>query len=444
MAIQQLAWPVANINSQTDFTPLAKLGDIYREARNRDQLADLGKKLADGSITYKQAAGEAANMGNMDATLKFLALQNQQDELGATNSAVARAGAILGGGPPGAAPASSAATTIAPPPSVGPQAAAPNLAVNPAASAPAAPAAPPLPAAPTATPQGAVGYPRNENEARDNIAKLNNVLNTRNLPKSSSDTLSRLLEAQYKYLEEKDPAEVRTLRALANDPTLMAAEIARRKASKPETNVITQAETAEAKAQGEATVDNFKTIAKEGPAARQQLANLNQLGDLSTQFKTGGPAALQGALANWGIKVGKNVGPVEAYSAVIDKMTPGERIPGSGSSSDFDAKMFKRGLPQLINSPEGNTILRGTYTAMAQDKLAHAEIAQRYLTRQITAKQAMEEAKALPDPFARYKEWKAQQDAKPQGFEGRFDASRPTGVAPGELEAEMRRRGIIQ
>lgn len=465
--------PQQAFSGGADFSQLGKLGDVYREGRNRDQLSDLGKRLADGSITYRQAAGEAANMGNMDATLKFLALQTQADELGLQGTAVSNAESVLRGGAP---PAGGNARTIAPPPgvAVGPQASAPVVnpaapnptatplsaipaqigaappdAVAPPAVRPAIAAAEPSPTnTPIATPQGPLGYPRSAEEAQSNIDKLNLVLNNKNLPKTSQDLLSRHLAANLKYLEDKDPAEVRTLEALTKRPDLLATDIARKKATKPETNIITKGEEAESKAQGEAVVKMFEKTASEAGQARAQKANLMQLGDLNQQFQTGGLAALKGAVAGWGIPVGKDTTPIQAYSALIDKMTPGERIPGSGSTSDFDAKMYKRGLPDLIKTPEANTIIRGTHLALADDKIAHADIAQRYLTKQITAKEALAEAKALPDPFAAFKAWKAEQD-KPVDVKTRFDASRPSGVAPAAgaqqaLEAEARKRGLMQ
>src|SRR3954463_12490191 len=104
----QISQPQA-YSGGVDWSPLAKLGEQYKEGVKQDQLADLGKKLADGSINYKQAAGLAADMGNPDAMLKFLALQQQQDELGAANTAVNNAAGVVGG--PGAPPAASAART---------------------------------------------------------------------------------------------------------------------------------------------------------------------------------------------------------------------------------------------------------------------------------------------------------------------------------------------
>jgi hypothetical protein len=436
MAINPISWAQPNINSQADFTGLSGLGQIYREAQNRDKLAALGKGLADGSIDYKQAAAASADMGNVDATLKFLALQQQRDELLGTE----RAGQVAAAAMPGivgAPPASANAGTIAPPPTVTPGPTPPNVAINPAAPTQTAALSTGEPAPVTgpvvapnkdyAAPGGTVnGIPQDEAQARQNIARISQVLALRNLPAGARSTYEKLLD--FNLQELKDPAEIKKLRALG-DPVLMARELELRRASKPETNVTTKGEEAESKAQGEATVNMFKEVAMTAPAARQQKAQLAQLDDLSTKFKTGGPAAVQAYLANnLGIKVGKNVSDVEAYSSIIDAMTPAQRIPGSGTTTDKDAAQFKKGLPQIINSPEGNAIIRGTHIALADDKIAQADIAQRYLTKQITAKQALAETKALPDPFSLYKDWKAKQDNPT--FSDRFGASQPSGVAP--------------
>lgn len=419
---------ISSTVDQSQWDRLSGLGDVYRTAQNRQKLSELGKGLADGTIDYRQAAAATADMGNVDASLKFLALQQQRDELAGTE----RAGQIASGAMPGiigaggAPPAATNATRIAPPPTVTPGPQAPAAAVDPTAPAPAtvapAAAAPP-PDKSYVTPGGTVtGSPKDETDARGNIAKIAQVLAIRNLPAGARHTYEKLLE--YNIGELKDPAEIQKLRALVADPALMAAELKLRSASKPETSVSIKGEEAEAKGQSEATVDMFKEIAKTGTTARQQKAQLAQLEDLSTKFKTGGSAALQAYLAtNFGVKVGKNVGAVEAYSSLVDAMTPAQRIPGSGATSDFDAKQFKAGLPQIINSPEGNQIIRGTHIALAEDKAAQADIAQRYLTKQITAKQALAEGKALPDPYALYKTWKAGQDQKQTDFKGRFDAA---------------------
>ena len=445
MAINPLQLPPSpTINSNADFTPLANLGNVYREAKNREGLESIGKGLADGSINYRQAAGMAAQAGNVDASLKFLALQQQKDELAGTE----RAGQIAADAMPGivgAPPAAGNAAAIAPPPTVNVAAPAPQpnagLAVNPAAAAPPPVAAAPAAAAPLpppdknyVTPGGTVnGMPQDQAQARTNLANISKVLALRNLPAGARATYEKLYD--YNLAEIKDPNEIKELRALQQNPELLAIDLQRRRAIKPETNVITEGEKEESKRQGESTVKIFEEVAKAAPAARQKKAQLEALGDLDTRFKTGGPAALQAALAGIGIKVGKNVDVVEAYSSIIDNMVPAQRIPGSGVSTDKDQAQFKKGLPQIINSPGGNQIIRGTQLALADDQLAQADISKRYLTKQITAKQALKESEALPDPFALYKKWQAEQD-KGQSFNTRFDAARPGAAASAGWSAE--------
>lgn len=135
MAIAPLQIPQANINSSADFSPLAGLGETYKKAQNERKLSDLGKQLASGSIDYRSAAGQVADMGDINSTLKFLALAEQQRKEGLGQAASERfsgnLAGLYGGG---------AAQTIAAPPSAGVDPA-PGLMPDPAVSTPRAPVA---------------------------------------------------------------------------------------------------------------------------------------------------------------------------------------------------------------------------------------------------------------------------------------------------------------
>jgi hypothetical protein len=144
---------------------------------------------------------------------------------------------------------------------------------------------------------------------------------------------------------------------------------ANRAAGKTEVNVDTQGAGAFAKAAGGAIAKRFEDLSKEGDTGTTDLALIGQLRDLGNKVQTGTPAAIQGWLANNGIKVGDNVGAVEAYGAIIDKLTPSQRIPGSGSTSDYEGAMFKRSLPNLLKTPEGNDIVQNTLAGLAQTKV---------------------------------------------------------------------------
>ena len=74
---------VNNAVDPTDWTSLSNLGKVYQQAQNQQKLSDLGKQFAAGSTDYRSAAGQVADMGDINSTLKFLALAEQQRKLDA-------------------------------------------------------------------------------------------------------------------------------------------------------------------------------------------------------------------------------------------------------------------------------------------------------------------------------------------------------------------------
>lgn len=170
-------------------------------------------------------------------------------------------------------------------------------------------------------------------------------------------------------------------------------------------NVDTKQEGEYAKTVGKSLGERMDAISKEGDSARQDMAVIGQLRQLGGQIRNlGAGAALQSRLAEWGVKVGPNVSEIEAFNALVDKLTPQQRVPGSGASSDLDVKMFKSALPNLIRTPGGNELILSTLEAVAQDKAARAVIADRALTGELKPQDAIKELRALPDPMAGLKE----------------------------------------
>ncbi len=176
----------------------------------------------------------------------------------------------------------------------------------------------------------------------------------------------------------------------------------------------------------EAIVERFAKVWEDGDSARTDLAHIEQLRSMGDKVKTGGVAAIQNYLANWGVKLGDNVGTVEAYSAMIDRLTPQQRVPGSGATSDFDARMFKGSLARLVNTPEGNKLIIDTMEAQARDKMARGDIAARSFAGEISRKEAIEEMRKLPDPLTAFKEWRKQEEKAAKGDGARPAASQPS------------------
>lgn len=147
-------------------------------------------------------------------------------------------------------------------------------------------------------------------------------------------------------------------------------------------------------------IDRFDAVAKEGDAARSDVALIGELKALGGAIGTGGMAALQGKLGEYGIKLGENAGRIEAYNALVDRLTPAQRLPGAGATSDFDARMFKGSLPRLMNTPEGNALIADTLEAVARDRIARGEIADQGLLRPeqggLPPQEVLRQLKALP------------------------------------------------
>lgn len=212
-------------------------------------------------------------------------------------------------------------------------------------------------------------------------------------------------------------------------------------------NIDNKGETAFSTTANKGIADRFLKISEEGDAGRQDMALLGQLRSLGANINTGGMAAIQGYLADKGIKLGENVSQIEAYGALIDRLTPAQRIPGAGATSDFDARMFKNSLPRLINTPEGNELIVNTLEVLARDRQERAVIAERALAGDLKPADAVRELRALPPPNTTFKTGLEQLQkagrlgAQPvSGASSRPDAA-PAAPAPGTIMRGYRFKG---
>lgn len=154
---------------------------------------------------------------------------------------------------------------------------------------------------------------------------------------------------------------------------------------------------------GVLATDIFGPMITEGVQAGQDLALVNRLGELLTTTGGGAGAALVQIAGNMGIQLGETADEVQAAQAIINYLTPRQRVPGSGATSDFDARMFSQSLPRLINQPGANELILNTMRGLAQHKVEMGRIATLVATGALTADQALAEIAALPDPFAAFK-----------------------------------------
>ena len=102
---------------------------------------------------------------------------------------------------------------------------------------------------------------------------------------------------------------------------------------------------------------------------------------LSGQVKTGAienvMLPIQSFAASAGFDVG-DLGPAQLYKASEDFLAPRMRVPGSGSTSDFEVQMYRNAVPKYANTPVGNLLLAGTIVQTIERDRRLAEAAENY------------------------------------------------------------------
>lgn len=143
----------------------------------------------------------------------------------------------------------------------------------------------------------------------------------------------------------------------------------------------------------------FSALSDTGIQARSKLALVDRLGGLLDSTQTGGLAALKQTAGEWGIDT-EGLSDIQAAQAVINKLVPEQRQPGSGPMSDRDLELFKASLPRVINQPGGNKIIVDTLRSIAQYQIQMGEIADAVSDRAMTPAEARKAIRELPNPLA--------------------------------------------
>jgi hypothetical protein len=189
---------------------------------------------------------------------------------------------------------------------------------------------------------------------------------------------------------------------------------------------------------GKQQAERFDKLAGGGLDAKQMIADMQSLRDIGSRITTGKTAEITAALGPYAESLGVKVDgldDMQAYKAIIARLAPRMRVPGSGSSSDIDVQMFLNSLPGLGKTPAGNEIIAQTFDAMAQAKIKAAEIASRALTGEITRQEAERQLRALPDPLSLWK--------KSRGSIAPLGGQKPAGRVPavGDVQQGYRFKG---
>lgn len=146
----------------------------------------------------------------------------------------------------------------------------------------------------------------------------------------------------------------------------------------------------------------FSGLSDAGIQGRSKLGQIDQLENLLNSGGTGAMAVLKQRAGDLGINT-EGLSDIQAASAMLSKMIPEQRAPGSGPVSDADLAGFRNSLPRLINQPGGNATIINTMRGLTQYQIDMGTIADRVANREITPAQGREMIANLPNPLSSFK-----------------------------------------
>lgn len=155
-----------------------------------------------------------------------------------------------------------------------------------------------------------------------------------------------------------------------------------------------------AKKTGELLATEAAEIINQGAQASRGLAQIDTLEVALQQAPQGFVGNLASMAGSLGVQITENMPELQLAEAIISQLVPQQRPPGSGPMSDADLELFKRSLPRLVNTVEGNRMIIDTMRAIAQYDMERGRIARQVQLGQITPQQADDQYRALPNPVA--------------------------------------------
>lgn len=148
-------------------------------------------------------------------------------------------------------------------------------------------------------------------------------------------------------------------------------------------------------AKGQAKI--FSDISAAGSTAAKNLQNVKRLESTLGRVETGGTAAFKQFAGNFGIKT-EGLDDIQAATAIINRLVPEQRAPGSGPMSDADLDLFKQSLPRIINTPGGNKKIVEGLKDINNYIVKEAKIANDVLSKKITPEEGRNKLLELGDP----------------------------------------------
>lgn len=193
-------------------------------------------------------------------------------------------------------------------------------------------------------------------------------------------------------------------------------------------------------------VERYTKHVEAGDLAERSAVDMQTLRQLSD--KVGDPSisnTLTRTLGPYARALGvdiTNMGQVEAFTAVVSRLAPNMRPPGSGATSDFEFKQYLASLPALAQTSEGRRLIMDQFDVFSQHALAKREIAAKVLNGDIDRREGDRLMQRLPDPLALWKQTPTYQEM--QRRSGRGGAAPQQGGQPQQGAAQPLPSGTYQ
>lgn len=141
----------------------------------------------------------------------------------------------------------------------------------------------------------------------------------------------------------------------------------------------------------------FSNIQDAGTTASRTLQSVNRLENILSKVDTGAVASFQQIAGNFGIP-SKGLSNIQAAQAIINKLVPQQRPPGSGTMSDADLLLYKESLPRIINQPNANKLIIQSMRDINNYVIQEGKIAADVLDQRITPAEGRQKLLELGNP----------------------------------------------
>jgi hypothetical protein len=160
---------------------------------------------------------------------------------------------------------------------------------------------------------------------------------------------------------------------------------------------------------------NFSEIVKSGTGARRTLNEIKRLEGFLDKTPSGLVAGAKVFAGNFGIPT-EGLSDLQAAQAIINRLVPQQRPPGSGTMSDADLALFKSSLPRIINQPGGNKLIIQTIRGLNEYLVQEGEIASQVMNRKISPEEGQRKLAELPNPLENFNQSVNGGNAAPSQF----------------------------